>query len=100
MYNPFFLELFTFRRFLLYIYYRMDTLSVKSEYKYSCAKCIDNTKMYVIIIKHMITFKDKKNNKSGKSKYKYSCECCHYNTSGKYHYNTHLLTLTTNILHL
>lgn len=44
MYNPFFLELFTFRRFLLYIYYRMDTLSVKSEYKYSCAKCIDNTK--------------------------------------------------------
>ena len=57
-------------------------------------------KMYVIIIKQMITFKDKKNNNSGKSKYKYSCECCHYNTSDKYDYNTHLLTLTTNILHL
>ena len=78
----------------------MDTLSVKSEYKYSCAKYIDNTKMYVIIIKHMITFTDKKNNKSEKSEYKYSYECCHYNTSDKYDYNTHLLTLTTNILHL
>lgn len=41
----------------------------------------------------MITFKDKKNNKSGKSKYKYSCECCHYNTSDKYDYNKDLLTL-------
>lgn len=48
----------------------------------------------------MITFTDKKNNKSGKSKYKYSCECCHYITSNKYDYNTHLLTLTTKILHI
>ncbi len=48
----------------------------------------------------MITFKDKKNNKSGKSKYKYSCECCHYNTSDKYDYNTHLLTLSTYILYV
>lgn len=77
----------------------MDTLTEKSEYKYSSAKCIDNTKMYVIIIKHTITFKDKKNNKSGKSEYKYSCECCHYNTSDKYDYNKDLLTLTTNILY-
>ena len=60
----------------------MDTLSVKSEYKYSCAKYIDNTKMYVIIIKHMITFTDKKNNKSGKSEYKYSCNRCKEACSG------------------
>lgn len=71
----------------------MDTLSSKNEYKYSCAKCMYNTNNVCNYNKHMLTFKHKKNNKSGKNEHKYSCECCHYNTSDKYDYNKHLRTL-------
>ena len=71
----------------------MDTLSEKSEYKYSCAKCIYNTNNVCNYNKHTLTFKHKNNEKSEKSEYKYSCECCDYNTSSNYEYIKHLLTL-------
>lgn len=70
----------------------MDTLSKKSEYKYSCAKCSYNTNNICNYNKHMLTPKHKNTDNSGKSEHKYSCSCCHYNASDKYDYNKHLLT--------
>ena len=45
----------------------MDTLSGKSEHKYSCAKCIYNTNNVYNFNKHIDTFNHKTNEKSGKS---------------------------------
>ena len=70
----------------------MDTFSKKSEYKYSCAKCIYNTNNICNYNKHLLTPKHKNTDNSGKSEHKYSCSCCHYNASDKYDYNKHLLT--------
>ena len=64
--------------------------SKKSEYKYSCAKCMYNTNNICNYNKHMLT--PKHNDNSEKNEDKYSCSCCHYNTSDKYDYNKHLLT--------
>ena len=71
----------------------MNTLSKKSEYKYSCAKCAYNTNNICNYNKHLLTPKHKNTDTSGKNEHKYSCEYCHYNTSDKYDYNKHLLTL-------
>ncbi len=70
----------------------MDTFSKKSEYKYSCAKCMYNTNNICNYNKHLLTPKHKNTDNSGKSEHKYSCSCCHYNASDKYDYNKHLLT--------
>ena len=70
----------------------MDTLTKKSEYKYSCAKCLYNTNNICNYNKHLLTPKHKNTDNSEKNEHKYSCSYCDYNTSDKYDYNKHLLT--------